>query len=183
MTISTAYNPPTPHPCIGGFVLDIERRLEGPVQPALPRRDDWTRIPSTAFTNPRSPKPRGGNVGRRRSRELCASPLDRVHEALLVPKRRQGLASVWTAGCESMADVGTNGDGLFVQRSLARRRVWRSRDVSHLLTRDAPARENPLWARVSRKMFETGLDHESDVPLVQTTIHRVTKICRERMCE
>ncbi|GFT65891.1 uncharacterized protein NPIL_605461 [Nephila pilipes] len=164
---------------IGGFVLDIERRLEGPVQPALPRREGGTigHVSLLLLLRTRGrQKPRGGNVGRRRSRELCASPLDRVYEARLVPKSRQGLALVWTAGCESMADVGTNGDGLFVQRSLAGRRVWRARDVSHLLTRDAPARENPLWARVSRKMFETGPDHESDVPLVQTTVHRVSKI-------
>ncbi|GFU06913.1 hypothetical protein NPIL_304391 [Nephila pilipes] len=47
-----------------------------------------------------------------------------------------------------MAEAGTNGDGLFVQRSLARRRVLRVRDMSRLFTRDESAHENPL-----RKFF------------------------------
>ncbi|GFT31778.1 hypothetical protein NPIL_657691 [Nephila pilipes] len=170
--------PPHHHQCIGGLILDVARR-PGPVQSALPRWEDGTigHISLALLSRTRDRKrSRGGNVGRRRSRELCASPLDRKHEARLVPKSRRGLASVWTSEFESMADVETNADGLFVQRSLARRRVWRARDVSHLFTRDASARENPLWACVSRKMFETGPDHESDVPLVQTIIHRVNKM-------
>ncbi|GFU45060.1 hypothetical protein NPIL_25311 [Nephila pilipes] len=46
-----------PHQCNGGIVLDVAKRPEGPVQPAsMGVRDYWTRIPCTAFTNPRPQK-------------------------------------------------------------------------------------------------------------------------------
>ncbi|GFU26686.1 hypothetical protein NPIL_628931 [Nephila pilipes] len=112
----------TPHQCIGGFVLDVARRPESPVQPALPRWEDETigHISLVLLLRTRCRKrSSGGNVGRRRSREICTSPLDPAHEARLVPKSRRSLASEWTTGFESMADSGTNGDELFEQCSLA----------------------------------------------------------------
>ncbi|GFU25555.1 hypothetical protein NPIL_605451 [Nephila pilipes] len=94
-------------------------------------------------------KPRGGSPARRRSAGLC-EPLDQCMKPA-VPKTRPGI-EVWTAGSESMA-IGTNGDGPIYAALMAERAVFESRDVSTLLTRDAPARENhrTMGTTVSRK--------------------------------
>ncbi|GFT94859.1 hypothetical protein NPIL_32431 [Nephila pilipes] len=110
-----------------GFQPTLERNVlkkddlkaKGSVQPALLNggRIDWTRILLLLLRTRGCPKPRGGNVGRRRSWNF-SEPLDRVHEALTCIE----AARAWHR-CDRRRSqwvyVGMNGDGLFVQHSLA----------------------------------------------------------------